>query len=155
MKYNNPISLLSFVRKTLPMFAVAAGTILGSGLSKAGEPESKLKDYFAVAEALYKDDFKAAKEAAGRITAENAGKTLAEAAAKIATATDIASARDALKSLSAAAIDLTKKESIGNYTVMHCPMVKGGGGDWLSVDGKVNNPYYGAKMPHCGGPKDS
>jgi len=36
---------------------------------------------------------------------------------------------------------------------MNCPMVKGGGGDWLSTDGKVNNPYFGAKMPHCGGPK--
>ena len=33
---------------------------------------------------------------------------------------------------------------------MFCPMVEGGEGDWLQVDAKLVNPYWGAKMLTCG-----
>ncbi|MEZ6060934.1 MAG: efflux RND transporter periplasmic adaptor subunit [Planctomycetaceae bacterium] len=33
---------------------------------------------------------------------------------------------------------------------MHCPMVKGGGGDWLQATDILRNPYYGSQMPRCG-----
>ncbi len=34
---------------------------------------------------------------------------------------------------------------------VHCPMARdGAGGDWLSRERRVDNPYFGASMPHCG-----
>ena len=36
------------------------------------------------------------------------------------------------------------------YHHMFCPMVKGGGGDWLQASDKLVNPYYGSKMLTCG-----
>lgn len=37
-------------------------------------------------------------------------------------------------------------------TIWHfyCPMVKGGGGDWLQLDEALANPYYGSSMLRCG-----
>ena len=31
-----------------------------------------------------------------------------------------------------------------------CPMVPGGGGDWLQVRAPLRNPYWGAEMLSCG-----
>jgi len=36
------------------------------------------------------------------------------------------------------------------FSHMFCPMVKGGGGDWLQPGGNLINPYKGSKMLHCG-----
>ena len=36
------------------------------------------------------------------------------------------------------------------FTHFFCPMVKGGGGDWLQPGGELLNPYYGSEMLHCG-----
>lgn len=32
----------------------------------------------------------------------------------------------------------------------YCPMVRGGGGDWMQPDGELANPYWGEEMLHCG-----
>ncbi|MET4082827.1 hypothetical protein ABIB40_002791 [Pedobacter sp. UYP30] len=41
--------------------------------------------------------------------------------------------------------------SAGTIYVQHCPMAnKGDGGDWLSANKEVKNPYYGDKMLKCG-----
>jgi Cu(I)/Ag(I) efflux system membrane fusion protein len=32
----------------------------------------------------------------------------------------------------------------------YCPMVKGGGGDWLQAGGELSNPYFGSQMLRCG-----
>jgi hypothetical protein len=32
----------------------------------------------------------------------------------------------------------------------YCPMVKGGGGDWLQAEDTLANPYYGSAMLRCG-----
>lgn len=32
----------------------------------------------------------------------------------------------------------------------HCPMVEGGGAEWLQTEREVRNPYYGARMLRCG-----
>lgn len=112
-----------------------------------------LEGYIAVTDALYKDDLAAAKEAAKAMTDHDEEGALAESAKQITEAKDIAAAREVFKKLSAEAIKVAKTDEEAKYTVMNCPMVIGGGGDWLSADGKVNNPYFGAAMAHCGGPK--
>jgi Cu(I)/Ag(I) efflux system membrane fusion protein len=33
---------------------------------------------------------------------------------------------------------------------MYCPMVPGGGGDWMQPDGELVNPYWGSEMLSCG-----
>ncbi len=38
---------------------------------------------------------------------------------------------------------------------MYCPMVPGGGGDWMQSGGELVNPYWGAEMLHCGETIDS
>ncbi len=118
-----------------------------------GHAGHMLEGYLAVSDALYKDDLAAAQKAATGMVKHDKDSALAEPATKISEAKDIAGAREAFKTLSATAIKMAAKHGDEKYTVMNCPMVKGGSGDWLSADGKVNNPYFGAKMPHCGGPK--
>ena len=36
------------------------------------------------------------------------------------------------------------------FTQMFCPMVEGGGGDWLQADDDLRNPYWGSAMLTCG-----
>ena len=36
------------------------------------------------------------------------------------------------------------------FTHFFCPMVPGGGGDWIQPGGKLLNPYFGSQMLHCG-----
>lgn len=143
------------MKTLLTSFALAALAALVTLPTYAEEDHAHhmLEGYFAVADALYKDDLEAAKKAASGMVKHDDDSTLAEPAGKIAEAEDIAVAREAFKTLSASAIEMAGKHGGEKYTAMNCPMVKGGGGDWLSADGKVNNPYFGAQMPHCGGPK--
>jgi len=37
-----------------------------------------------------------------------------------------------------------------SFSQMFCPMVKGGGGDWLQPNDDLQNPYFGSKMLTCG-----
>jgi len=60
-------------------------------------------------------------------------------------------ARKSFNALSAAAIKVAKTEK--GYKVAFCPMANANkGGHWLqkNSDKKVNNPYFGEKMAHCG-----
>jgi len=36
------------------------------------------------------------------------------------------------------------------FSHMFCPMVKGGGGDWLQPNDELRNPYWGSRMLTCG-----
>src|SRR6056297_843898 len=133
-------------------FAVFAALAITPAYAENDHAKHTIDGYFAVSDALFKDDLEAAKKAASKI-AEHENDALAEAAAGVAEAEDLADARAAFTALSAEAIKLAVDSDNESYTVMHCPMVKDGKGDWLSADAKVNNPYMGAKMPHCGGSK--
>ena len=33
---------------------------------------------------------------------------------------------------------------------LYCPMVPGGGGDWMQPEGELANPYWGSEMLRCG-----
>ncbi len=37
-----------------------------------------------------------------------------------------------------------------SLTHYYCPMVRGGGGDWMQPGGELANPYWGEEMLRCG-----
>jgi len=73
---------------------------------------------------------------------------------KIAGTEDIKIQRKEFTSLSSDVIALFKHVDLkkGTIYVQHCPMANNGdGGDWLSSEKKISNPYYGDEMLECGG----
>lgn len=109
-----------------------------------------LGGYAAVSTALYKDDLAAAKKAAAGMAKQDKDSAMAKHAQAIADSKDIAQARMHFMELSDIAIPVAKTEKTMHR--MHCPMAMGGkGADWLQTSAEeVQNPYMGAKMPHCG-----
>jgi hypothetical protein len=97
-----------------------------------------LASYEAVRAALASDNVDAARKAAAEI----------EGGEPVAKAKTIADARVAFKALSARAI--AKAKGHAGFHVAHCPMVKGGGADWLATKKAIENPYYGSAMFSCG-----
>jgi Cu(I)/Ag(I) efflux system membrane fusion protein len=67
---------------------------------------------------------------------------------------DLASVRKAFKPISHAILKLAAQVRSANansaFTHFYCPMVPGGGGDWLQPGGQLVNPYFGSEMLHCG-----
>jgi Cu(I)/Ag(I) efflux system membrane fusion protein len=67
---------------------------------------------------------------------------------------DLAGARKAFKPISHAIVTLATQvrsaESQNSFTHFFCPMVPGGGGDWLQPGGELLNPYFGSQMLRCG-----
>jgi hypothetical protein len=97
-----------------------------------------LASYEKIRAALAGDNLDAAKTAAADV----------KEAEEIAAATKIADARVAFKALSATAI--AKAKGHAGFYVAHCPMVKGGGADWLATKKEIENPYFGNAMFSCG-----
>jgi len=108
-----------------------------------------LEGYAVVSTALYKDDLAAAKKAASGMVKHDKHSAMAKHAQAIADSKNIKTARIHFKMLSDVAIPVAKKEKTMHQ--MHCPMAAGGkGADWLQKSAEVQNPYMGARMPHCG-----
>ena len=123
--------------------------------------DDKLKEIYA-SYILLKDALVASKTE----EAKTAAKTLAEelknytgcentaiTANKIETAKDITVQRKEFTALSSDVIAMFKHAELskGTIYVQHCPMAnKGDGGDWLSSEKKIQNPYYGSEMMECG-----
>jgi Cu(I)/Ag(I) efflux system membrane fusion protein len=67
---------------------------------------------------------------------------------------DLAGARKAFKPISHAVVTLAtqlrSKDAQQSFTHYYCPMVPGGGGDWLQPGGELLNPYFGSRMLRCG-----
>jgi len=109
-----------------------------------------LEGYAVVSTALYKDDLAAAQKAASGMVKHDKHSAMAKHAQAIADSKDIETARMHFKMLSDVAIPIAKQEKTMHQ--MHCPMAADGkGADWpqQSAD-EVQNPYLGARMPHCG-----
>ena len=121
-------------------FALALFTFAWAALAAAPLDESDktfLAHYERIRVALYGDNLAAARTAA---------KELPEAQA-IAEADSISAAREAFKALSARAIALARDRP--GYFIAHCTMFPGGA-DWVQTSGRIDNPYWGRSMPHCG-----
>lgn len=67
---------------------------------------------------------------------------------------DLDGARKGFKPISHAVVTLAsqvRSEGASKpFTHFFCPMVAGGGGDWLQPGGELLNPYFGSEMLHCG-----
>jgi Cu(I)/Ag(I) efflux system membrane fusion protein len=67
---------------------------------------------------------------------------------------DLAAARKEFKPISHAVVTLATQvrsdAAQQPFTHFYCPMVKGGGGDWLQPGGELSNPYFGSEMLRCG-----
>jgi Cu(I)/Ag(I) efflux system membrane fusion protein len=129
--------------------------------------ESLYDAYFAVQKDLAADQ-EPAPEAAQRLTQtakelaqdsalpDEARKHLEEIAkhAEHLHHMDLASGRKAFKPISHAVVTLATqiRSSAAKqaFTHFYCPMVPGGGGDWLQPGGELLNPYFGSKMLRCG-----
>ncbi|MBT8036691.1 MAG: DUF3347 domain-containing protein [Verrucomicrobiae bacterium] len=130
--------------KSSPTKAITSGTTVSHS-------NSMLEGYNAVATALYKDDLASAKKSASGLSKHDKTASMATFAKKLSQAKTIKEARTIFNDLSAAAIKMAKTKK--GWKVAHCPMANGNkGGDWLqkASDKRVNNPYFGATMPHCG-----
>ena len=64
------------------------------------------------------------------------------------------SARDAYRTVSRAllkvAVIVRGPKTAASLSQYHCPMVPGGGGDWMQPGGTLANPYWGSEMLRCG-----
>jgi membrane fusion protein, copper/silver efflux system len=67
---------------------------------------------------------------------------------------EIKAAREHFRPISHAVLQLAAlyRGESAEQPLIHffCPMVKGGGGDWLQNDRPLANPYYGSEMLRCG-----
>ena len=113
--------------------------------------------YLALKDALVETNSELSAEHASKLQPMLANLDGCEDAAKfteaIATSNDIAIQRKNFTNLSADLIALFKNNDIksGTIFVQHCPMANNGdGGDWLTKNKEVRNPYYGDKMLTCG-----
>ncbi len=141
------ISLLAFAYATPALIAEEHSK---EAITKEAHPDHMFEGYSAVATALYKDDLEAAKKAAAGMVKHDKDSAMATHCQAIADSKTIEEARTHFKMLSDAAIPVAKKEKMMHE--MHCPMAfDNKGANWLqkSAD-EVQNPYFGAKMPHCG-----
>ncbi len=130
--------------------ALTAAEPQHAGATKEAHADHMLEGYAAVSTALYKDDLAAAKKAAGGMIKHDKDSAMAKHCQAIADSKDIEVARTHFKELSDIAIPVAKEKKMMHE--MNCPMAFGDkGANWLqkSAD-EVQNPYMGAKMPHCG-----
>lgn len=67
---------------------------------------------------------------------------------------DIVGARKEFKPISRAVVTLATQirssDAESSFTHFFCPMVPGGGGDWLQSNSELLNPYFGSEMLRCG-----
>ncbi len=127
--------------------------------------ERLLKVYFELKDALVTADYKLAQQKtvslhqALEVTLKN--ESLSEASLKVMqggmetlmSATDIASLRKGFKPFSRDLIRIIRdaKNLSKTVYVQFCPMAdEGKGASWLSLNEKVENPYFGETMLHCG-----
>jgi len=72
---------------------------------------------------------------------------LAAGAEQVAAAGDLATARQALKSLSAPVVKWAQLNPQPDHQVLYCSMAEA---SWIQTGEGVQNPYYGPEMKRCG-----
>ncbi len=101
----------------------------------------------------YDEAKNASKALSNKLAAYDGCENTALIADKITSSANIEEQRKQFTFLSSDVIAMFKHADIkkGTIYVQHCPMAnKGDGGDWLSSNKKIQNPYYGSEMMECG-----
>lgn len=113
--------------------------------------------YIGLKDDLVQTNYDAAQASAKNLltslNAKDGCESTALIAEKIVSAKDIATQRKEFTILSSDVIAMFKHADLqeGTIYVQHCPMANNGdGGDWLSSEKKIQNPYYGDEMMECG-----
>jgi Protein of unknown function (DUF3347) len=114
-----------------------------------------IDQYMLVKDALVASDAAAAAKEAGSLLAsvETAKlQNLVKDTKAIAGSTDLKKQREAFASLSSALYIVVKtRKGADKIYYQRCPMYNSGkGGNWLSKDSEVKNPFYGDMMLSCG-----
>ena len=114
-------------------------------------------DYISLKNSLVATKFDEAKLSARKLRSSLANypgcENTALIAGKISDSKDIVEQRKEFTLLSSDVIAMFKHSDInsGSVYVQHCPMANNGnGGDWLSSNKNIQNPYYGDEMMECG-----
>lgn len=125
--------------------------------------DAMIEPYLAIATALAEDrnDGLAAlaatvKRTSGELTGKPGIADIAGAADGVG-ATDITAARRSFKTMSDGMVEYMRSEPTthAGRVIVHCPMAfSDKGALWVQSDGKIANPYYGAKMLRCGNKVD-
>lgn len=142
--------------RIITTLVITAGTAnLVPAAPSPADVDELLGSYYRIHQGLVGDALDAAANAAAAIGKHAAAPAeLTVAADAVATAPDIAVARDKFQALTDHMRSLV--ESVGTHDgtvyVARCPMAFGGrGGTWLQGDKTIANPYFGSKMLRCGG----
>jgi len=113
--------------------------------------------YISLKNSLVAANAKAARQTASDLSAALKGyagcENTALIADKIGGTEDLKEQRKEFTALSSDVIALFKHVDLekGSIYVQHCPMANNGdGGDWLSSEKTIRNPYYGDEMLECG-----
>lgn len=119
--------------------------------------EAIYESYIALKNSLVASKYEDSKIAANQLSiylADYQGcETTALIAKKISVSKDLREQRKEFTYLSSDVIAMFMHTPIkeGVIYVDHCPMANNGeGGDWLSAEKSIKNPYYGAAMMDCG-----
>lgn len=146
--------------KVLGLAALCASALVAAPavVTRAAEPLTNIvESYLQIHAQLIADKTDGVKPAATAIVKEAeamgaGGAAIAKAAATVAAAKDLKTARDAFGPLSDAvrtAVDASgpaRAKALG-LKLAFCPMVNR---SWLQKDEKIRNPYYGTAMLECG-----
>lgn len=138
---------------SLLAFALATPSLMADQqepTTKETPASPQLEGYPAIATALYKDDLEAAKKAAEAMATRGKDSAMTKHCQAIADSKTLEEARKHFKALSDLAIPIAKEQKTMHE--VHCPMAfDDQGASWLQPSGdEVQNPYMGARMPHCG-----
>lgn len=117
--------------------------------------------YLQLKDALIASKGKEAQNAAAELEKALAsvknGKQAQAQAAKIAATAALDTQRQAFNPLSDEMLKLVKGQlSVGEIYLEYCPMAnKNQGGNWLSNEKEIKNPYFGSMMLSCGAVKET
>ena len=124
---------------------------------KDAQLQSIYDGYISLKNSLVETNYDESKTAAAGLQTSLAAykgcEQTATVASKIAGAKDIVEQRKQFTQLSADLIAVLKQADLnsGAIYVQRCPMANNGdGGEWLSSQKKIQNPYYGDEMMECG-----
>ena len=117
--------------------------------------DTALESYLSIQESLAADDLDSAKATAATWLKDVGEESHAcDIIESIANAENLENAREAFLSFSDLMIEGAQEGKLNHEQSLylaHCPMAfHNKGGSWLQTDETVNNPYFGAKMLHCG-----